>query len=121
MSAHTREEPMMITNEDWLTAVSDAANQPLPASDAMTLAELSKLLGMGRAAATKRINTLIARGDAVRSRKLIERTDGVRVRVSAYRLVKKESPAAPSDRGVARGEGGRHGHSAPTRKNARRH
>ena len=78
----------MITRDDWLSAVKEATVEvPLPESDALTMQELADLLGCKRTAARLRLKVLIGNGRAVRTTKLVRRSDGSVTALPAYRLV----------------------------------
>jgi len=79
----------MINRDQWLEAVREATERPLPPSDALTIKELGELLGVDRFGATRRINAVIALKRAEKTTKSIRRSDGVVVRVTAYRLIQE--------------------------------
>lgn len=78
-----------ITRDDWLKAVADIDLRPIPPQDvdALTMLEVQALLGIGRLAAKRRVEALLRDGKAERVKKLIKRTDGAVVTVTAYRLL----------------------------------
>lgn len=78
----------MITRDDWLAAVKEAANAPLPDSDALSLVELAEVFGVGRGAAQVRVDRLLAVGRAEQTSKLMRMKNGALRTVQAYRLLK---------------------------------
>lgn len=80
----------MITRDDWLKALADVEIRPVAVDEGvLSQVEFQQLLGMGRSAAKRRIDALVRDGKAERVKKLIKRTDGAVVTVTAYRLLKE--------------------------------
>lgn len=77
----------MITRDEWLAALGEADTPIDP--DAVTVSEFGALLGVGRMAASAKLVALVKNGKAAKVHKVITCGDGRRIRVSAYRLVKK--------------------------------
>lgn len=77
----------MITRDEWLAALGEA-DTPMD-QDAVTVSEFAELIGTARMAANTRLVALEKSGKAVRVNKIVVCGDGRRVRVRAYKLVKK--------------------------------
>lgn len=78
----------MITRDDWLNAVHEAQNAPLPESDALTVRELAEtIFHCGLSAAQRRIDQLIAVGRAEQTTKSLRMKNGGVRTAAAYRLV----------------------------------
>ncbi len=78
---------MSITRTDWLKALDDAKNAPLPESDAITAVEFADMIGVQRAQAYHRLMAMERIGKVQRTTKLIRRGDGSVLKVAAYRLI----------------------------------
>ncbi len=78
----------MINRDEWLAALHEATNAPLPDSDAITAVEFGKMIGVQRAQAYKRLVQLVDAGKAELATKTIRRPDGGTINVRAYRLLK---------------------------------
>lgn len=82
----------MINRDDWLAAVQEANNQPLPESDALTARELGELLGMAETTARRRLRAMVAIGMATPTTKLVRRGNAI-TKCPAYQL--KTTPKKP--------------------------
>lgn len=78
----------MITRDDWLNALADVKRSALVETDAISIQEFAKMLGVGRSAAAHRMKRLLAAGKAEATTKAMLRSDGSLVTVPAYRLDK---------------------------------
>ena len=78
----------MIDRDDWLAAVHAAQNAPLPESDAITVSEFSKLIGLERCQSAVRLKRMLEAGMVEATTKLVRRINGQVVSVPAYRLLK---------------------------------
>lgn len=88
----------MITRDDWLKALEEAADAPLPETDALSLQELTAIFGVGLAATERRIHRLIAAGAAEETTKPIRMKNGGLRTVAAYRLLRNEVSDAQQTR-----------------------
>ena len=77
----------MISRDDWLTALKEAEDAPLPVSDALTVEEFAALIGMKTGAARKRLLLMLAAGTVVQTTKQFRRSDQRIATATAYRLV----------------------------------
>jgi hypothetical protein len=84
-----------INRDQWLAAIKDATEQPLPPSDALTVKEFCALLEVNRFTATQRLQRLLALKKIEKTVKLIRRTDGVVIRATAYRLIQEPADVRP--------------------------
>lgn len=75
-----------INREEWLAALKDANEAPLPHSDAVTIREFAELTGYGIAHATRKMRQLVLMEKATPTTKLMRRSNGAVITVPAYRL-----------------------------------
>lgn len=87
-----------ITRDEWLKALGEPEAQD-PA--ALTVGELSAILGLGATATRDRVKRLVVDGKATRTYKRVRSSAGQLVRVPAYTLVAHASrPATRKERKV---------------------
>lgn len=78
----------MINRDDWLNALREATEAPLPESNAVSVKEFAALAGIKCChAARKRLLGLVELGKARKTTKQIRRSDGMTITVTAYELV----------------------------------
>lgn len=80
---------MSISRDDWMAAVREAAQSPLPESDAVSIRELADLLGVDKSTADRHVKRLLHVGKAERTTKLTRTAIGTIMRVTAYRLLRE--------------------------------
>lgn len=86
-----------ISRDDWLAALQEAREAPLPESDALTIRELADLVGVSRVQMWRRVEVMVKAGTAIPTLKLIRRNTTGTMRVPAYRLVKPGKKVAHGD------------------------
>jgi hypothetical protein len=80
-----------ITRDEWMAAMSDVENAPLPADDALSTLDFAKMMGLSRSQAHRRLMLLLEAGKAERCTKLMRRNGVGVVQIPAFRLIKKAS------------------------------
>jgi hypothetical protein len=80
----------MISRDEWLKALSAAGfNDAEDDQDAVSIGEFAILLGIGRSAAADRLEAMVAKGAAVKTKKWQRQANGRRAHVNAFRLAEK--------------------------------